>query len=409
MKFKIFLSAIFTILIIIAGFVFYTRARENENYQALSKQINHYYIDKVYLSNLTKNDLTTLKNKVNHEKLTDGHREILQTNFNLLAFKFDKMSEINHLFEKKTIDGSKMLDVPVKSDLTTDDVNTISLTDLPNDKFRTLLENAQKEANYQFSTISDIKGKLNANLISAQISPLKTEIASVKNATIKKKLNDQLTKLEQNLQIAQLPTTGSDHQKMIALTFDDGPSNLTTPTLLDTLKKYDVKATFCVLGQNVQQFPDIVKRENEQGCEIISHTWDHKDLATLSAADQTAEITGTQKLITQLTGQNNPLFRPPYGSYNSTTLAATNNAVMLWSVDTQDWAQSTSTPVVKAALAGAHPDAVILMHDIHAWSVAAVPQIIASLKAQGYTFVTVSELIKAREGNIQPQTVYSGK
>ncbi|MGM9886775.1 MAG: polysaccharide deacetylase family protein, partial [Lactococcus sp.] len=179
------------------------------------------------------------------------------------------------------------------------------------------------------------------------------------------------------------------NKKLIALSFDDGPGPITTPKLLKILAENDVKATFFALGAQAQAYPDIIKSEAANGNEVASHTWDHKNLVTLTAAQQKEEILSAHDYINSLTGQNTNFFRPPYGSYNQTTLAQTNLAAVDWSIDTNDWKYVNNTPiVVQNAVNSAHDGAIILMHDIHSWSVDAVPQIIQQLKAKGYTFVT---------------------
>ena len=199
------------------------------------------------------------------------------------------------------------------------------------------------------------------------------------------------------------------NKKLIALSFDDGPGPVTTPKLLKILADNDVKATFFALGSQAQAYPDIIKSEAANGNEVASHTWDHKNLVTLTAAQQKKEILSAHDYINSLTGQNTNFFRPPYGSYNQTTLAQTNLAAVDWSIDTNDWKYVNNTPiVVQNAVNSAHDGAIILMHDIHSWSVDAVPQIIQQLKAKGYTFVTVSELLKAKEGGIEAGKVYTG-
>ncbi|GBG96690.1 polysaccharide deacetylase family protein [Lactococcus termiticola] len=198
-------------------------------------------------------------------------------------------------------------------------------------------------------------------------------------------------------------------QKLIALTFDDGPNPQTTPGLLQTLKSKGVVATFFALGQQAQANPDIIKQEAAAGNEVASHTWDHKDLTTLSPGAAKQEILSAHDTINSLSGQNTNIFRPPYGSYNQSTLALTDLAAVNWSIDTNDWRYNSPAPVVQNAMSAAHPGAIILMHDIHPWSVAAVPQIIDQLKAQGYTFVTVTKLLEARDGGVQAHQVYFGQ
>lgn len=199
------------------------------------------------------------------------------------------------------------------------------------------------------------------------------------------------------------------NQKLIALTFDDGPNPATTPQLLKTLSAAKVPATFFALGKEAQQYPDIIKEESDLGNEVASHTWDHKDLVTLSPAQQKQEIESANQLINKITGKNVTLFRPPYGSYNNSVLCQTDLTAVNWSVDTNDWRYRTSAPVVQNVATCAHDGAIILMHDIHQWSVDAVPQIIQNLKAQGYTFVTVSTLLDLRNGGAKAQQVYFGR
>lgn len=195
-------------------------------------------------------------------------------------------------------------------------------------------------------------------------------------------------------------------KKLIALTFDDGPNPNTTPKLLEILESKKIPVTFFALGENAQQYPEIIAQEAKNGHEVASHTWDHKDLQTLSIEEQKKEILNANKFINKITGQNISLYRPPYGSYNDNVLKITPLTIINWSVDTNDWKYNTSEPVIENALNYAYDGSIILMHDIHPWSVEAVPQIIDSLHQKGYTFVTVSSLIEIYNDKIKPQSVY---
>lgn len=195
-------------------------------------------------------------------------------------------------------------------------------------------------------------------------------------------------------------------KKLIALTFDDGPNPNTTPQLLNILKEKKVPVTFFALGENVQQYPKIIERESKDGHEVASHTWDHKNLQNLSTEEQKKEILNANQLVNKITGQNISLYRPPYGSFNDNILKITPCTIVNWSVDTNDWRYNTSKPVIENALNYAYDGSIILMHDIHSWSVEAVPQIIDGLHQKGYTFVTVSTLLKVKHGSIKPQTAY---
>ncbi|PCS01022.1 polysaccharide deacetylase family protein [Lactococcus fujiensis] len=198
-------------------------------------------------------------------------------------------------------------------------------------------------------------------------------------------------------------------KKLIALTFDDGPNPQTTPILIQTLANAGVSATFFPLGKQAQAYPKLIKAEAAGGNEVASHSWNHANLVNLTADKQKEEILSAHDLINSLSGQSTNFYRPPYGSYNATTLAQTNLAAVNWSIDTNDWRYvNNSAKVVQNAVTHAHDGGIILMHDIHSWSVAAVPQIIQELKAQGYTFVTVTQLLNSRVGPIESGKVYTG-
>lgn len=196
-------------------------------------------------------------------------------------------------------------------------------------------------------------------------------------------------------------------KKIIALTFDDGPNPDTTPQLLDILEEKKISVTFFALGENAQKHPEIISQEAQKGHEVASHTWSHSDLKTLSKQEQKKEIMSANQFINKITGQNVTLFRPPYGSYDDNILSVTPLTAVNWSVDTNDWRYTSSDPVVQNAVTYAYDGSILLMHDIHPWSVEAVSKIIDKLSQEGYIFVTVSTLLKLQNnGNIQPHTAY---
>ncbi|MEY8515229.1 polysaccharide deacetylase family protein [Lactococcus taiwanensis] len=199
------------------------------------------------------------------------------------------------------------------------------------------------------------------------------------------------------------------NKKLIALTFDDGPNPDTTPILLDILQKEKVPSTFFVLGSEAEKYPDLVKKESQMGHEVATHTWNHRDLLTLSPEEQKQEIERTNGYVNQLTGKNVRLFRPPYGSYDDLLLKRTDLTAVNWTVDTNDWRYRCSEPVVEEALKYAHDGAIVLLHDIHSWSVDAVPEIISELKQQDYTFVSVSTLLDVRGNGVRPHEIYFGE
>ena len=187
------------------------------------------------------------------------------------------------------------------------------------------------------------------------------------------------------------PTTGN---KVIALTFDDGPGPY-TEKLLDILDKYDAKATFFLIGSKVSGQASVVRNIQARGHQLGNHSWSHPELPKLSVDQIAGEIDRTNEAIRQATGVKPSILRPPYGAVNGVVLEQLrlrNMSSILWSVDTRDWADRNSQIVCSRAVAGARPGAVILMHDIHQTSVNAVPCILSSLKQQGYSFVTIQRL-----------------
>lgn len=187
-------------------------------------------------------------------------------------------------------------------------------------------------------------------------------------------------------------------RKFVALTFDDGPGK-DTPAILAELKKAKVPATFFVIGANVRENPDVMAQIIADGHEVGIHTWNHKDMTTLDAKTQKAEIDSTATEIVSTSGVAGRLFRAPYGSVNPSVLKTAEDAKLLsvlWDVDTLDWTGPSSDQIAQSAISSAQPGSIILMHDgggDRVSTVAAVPQIIAGLRAKGYEFSTVGDLV----------------
>ncbi len=190
------------------------------------------------------------------------------------------------------------------------------------------------------------------------------------------------------------PTATNSGGKVIALTFDDGPGPYTAQ-LLDILEQYGAKATFFLIGSKVSAQADVLRRMHTRGHQLGNHSWSHPELPKLPVGQIAGEIDRTNDAIKQATGITPAILRPPYGAVNGVVLEQLRLRGMssiLWSVDTRDWADRNSEIVCSRAVAGAHPGAIILMHDIHQTSVNAVPCILNALKQQGYSFVTVQGL-----------------
>ena len=200
----------------------------------------------------------------------------------------------------------------------------------------------------------------------------------------------------------QAPTTKN---KMIALTFDDGP-NHNTNQILTILNKYQVKATFFVLGTKAEANPNILKKLFQSGMEIGNHTYSHKLLTNKSDDYIKEEITKTNELIHNITGTYPTLVRPSYGSFNAQIKSSINMPIITWNIDPLDWKYHNSEKIKENILKKVEDGAIILLHDIYTSTVNAVDKVIPELLEQGYDLVTVSELFYYQEQELEKGKVY---
>ncbi|MWK37476.1 polysaccharide deacetylase family protein [Actinomadura sp. J1-007] len=183
-------------------------------------------------------------------------------------------------------------------------------------------------------------------------------------------------------------------RKCVALTFDDGPMD-STAKLLDLLASRKVKATFFLVGRNAAARPDLVRREQNEGHAVANHSYTHADLGRSSSGRIASELSKTQDAIRRATGVTPTLMRPPYGSTSAKVASVTKRmglAQVLWTVDPLDWQIRDAKAVERRIVRATRPGHIVLMHDIHPTTVAAVPAILKRLSAKGYEFVTVPEL-----------------
>jgi peptidoglycan/xylan/chitin deacetylase (PgdA/CDA1 family) len=201
-----------------------------------------------------------------------------------------------------------------------------------------------------------------------------------------------------NFTITQRPTPVAKidpTQKMLALTFDDGPKP-STNRVLDVLHKHRVHGTFFVLGQQAASYPGEVRRMVANGHEIGNHSWNHASLPSLTEGQLQQQISDTQRIIHSITGGYTPTqMRPPYGAISpgvTTFLASQGLKPALWNIDTEDWLLKDSQQVYDRIMNSAADGGIILVHDIYPSSVEAVERAVPELIAQGYQLVTLSQL-----------------
>lgn len=188
----------------------------------------------------------------------------------------------------------------------------------------------------------------------------------------------------------------------IAMTFDDGPVVPNTPRLLDMLAARGIRATFFTVGYNVQRNPNIVRRIVADGHEIANHTWTHGKLSSMSDASVRSELQRSHSALSNITGVAPRMYRPPYGAITARQkqwiMGEFGYPTILWSVDPQDWKTRSASTTRSRILNETRPGSIILVHDIHASSIDAMPGTLDGLLAKGFRFVTVSQLIGLSQG-----------
>ena len=188
----------------------------------------------------------------------------------------------------------------------------------------------------------------------------------------------------------------------IAITFDDGPVVPNTPRLLDMLAARGIKATFFTVGYNVARHPNIIRRIVAEGHEIANHTWNHPKLSGMSDSGVRSELQRSHDALTNITGTAPRMYRPPYGAITARQkqwiMSEFGYPTIQWSVDPQDWRTKNAATTRSRILSETRAGAIILVHDIHASSIDAMPGTLDGLLSKGFRFVTVSQLINLSEG-----------
>lgn len=201
--------------------------------------------------------------------------------------------------------------------------------------------------------------------------------------------------------IGHRPGQSSPPPNEVALTFDDGPTPYSSPAVLTALEQARVPATFFVEGQYIRQWPNLLKREWNDGFAIAVHTWDHPLMSRLTTDQMNHQFRDTIQAIHDILGANACvwLWRPPYGDYNRAVLAMATSyglTTVTWDDSSDDWDRPGVQTIIQNVLSQAHPGAIILMHDgpsFREQTAAAIPGILAGLRARGLNPVTVPQLL----------------
>ncbi|SFJ36694.1 polysaccharide deacetylase family protein [Thermoflavimicrobium dichotomicum] len=255
--------------------------------------------------------------------------------------------------------------------------------------------------NWLESSENQEQKKVNAKAISTQTQKQQqfaTGKAERKQGPITKEEKIQLGKLEKDHVIYH----GPKDQRVVALTFDDGPHPKYTQKILDILHKENVKATFFLIGKNVQYYPELVEKEIKEGHVVASHSWAHRFFSNMGMENAKEDLEKTRAEIKKATKKNVLLFRPPYGAIKGMEeeVKKAGFVVINWDVDTNDWRPGrTPQQILQVIKKQVQPGSIILQHDgggNRTATVQALPKVIKYLKEQGYRFVTVDELLGIR-------------
>lgn len=185
-------------------------------------------------------------------------------------------------------------------------------------------------------------------------------------------------------------------EKLVALTFDDGPRPGTTDRLLDGLCERGVKATFFLVGTQIPYAPELVTRMVREGHQIGVHTLEHMAVAGLSEAEFRAQVAGERAQLYELVGERELWLRPPYGMTDENTVRWADSPVVLWSVDPEDWKDTDTGRITRHILDHTGDGDIILLHDIYSSSVDSALEVVDGLRERGFRFVTVEELLAHR-------------
>ena len=195
-------------------------------------------------------------------------------------------------------------------------------------------------------------------------------------------------------------------EKYIAITFDDGPRRETTERLLDGLLERNAKATFFVIGRQIEGNEDLLRRMADEGHQVGSHTWNHTRLLNVSADTLQQEVGRTETALEELLGERLYWLRPPYGSVDEADKTLLQVPMIKWSIDPRDWEKQDAAQVTAAVLEAAKPNQIILLHDIYETSVDAALSIVDALQKEGYQFVTVAELVEINDIRAEAGVLY---
>lgn len=219
--------------------------------------------------------------------------------------------------------------------------------------------------------------------------------------------NSEGISLDQNIEMISSERNIDPNKPMVALTFDDGPHKSTTIPILDTLREYNGVGTFFILGNRIKNNENLLKRMVLEENEIGNHSFNHKQLTTISSSEVKLQIDKTQNAVLEVIGSKPKVMRPTYGSYNSQLRSQIDMPMILWSIDTLDWKSKDANLIASHVLDNVKDGDIVLMHDIYSTTAEAVKILVPELISRGFQLVTVSELYELKGESLEVGNIYN--
>ncbi|MCI9629645.1 polysaccharide deacetylase family protein [Thomasclavelia cocleata] len=335
------------------------------------------------------------KNYIKEQKVSEKSKDILYMDYSIdevydqfinLNLKIEKFNEN----EKLILSTNKLFSYDLKNN------TLLTVDDCLRNLYKTSLAgiNGIDKINHDNSNIRIEKSKL--IIYTDENLKEKVEINYAENKDLIKLANKNIPSNAPVDVAKPTPQPKIDpNKKIVAITLDDGPHKTNTLRTIELFEKYNGRATFLMLGKNVKLYPDIVKTVYEHGFEIGSHSWDHPDLRKLDVDGVNKQIVDTQNEIFSITGFEPKIIRPPYGATNDISkevIADNGLKIALWNLDTEDWKLKDANKIKDAIVDNAFNGAVILIHDIHTFTIDGLEMALEELDKRGYQFVTLDTL-----------------
>lgn len=340
---------------------------------------------KKYINKQKKNFKKNYCNKEKRQELNIDFQQNITNNYTNIAIK----TSIENTKNIKTFIYKNNKKIYIDDILTNNDIDI-------------LLDKIKKEAKNQninetiindnINNINDIEFTFDENNITIYLNINKTIEIKIPLELFDLKIKIEKKQKTKNIYTyKEINKTIDIEKKVIALTFDDGPSKY-TKKIIDLLNKYEANATFFILGNKVEIYEGTLKYLLDSGNEIGNHSLNHKWLTHVSEDELLNQVNTTQEIIKNTLNYTPKLFRPTYGDVNKTIREKINMDIILWNIDTLDWKYRNGNKIYEKAIKQIEDGKIILMHDTYEYTYKALEKLIPKLKEQGYQFVTVSEL-----------------